>query len=296
MTTKRAQQVRLLLAYATVYVVWGSTYLAIRVGIATLPPFVLAGARFLLAGAALFAWAAARGAARPTLAQWRDATVIGGLMLLGGNGGVSWAEMTVPSGIAALIVATVPVFTVIFQRKRPALATVAGILLGFTGIGILVGPGALGEAGRVDPTGAAVLVAASASWALGSIYSLRADRPASGLQSAAMQMLAGGGLLTLLAALTGQIAAIAPASVSSASLAALAYLAVFGSILGFTAYTWLLRNTTPDRAVTYAYVNPVVAVLLGSGFAAEPLTWRVALAAAVIIAGVVLIVRKRRAG
>lgn len=293
MIRESPNRLRLILAFATVYVVWGSTYLAIRYGIETIPPLVVAATRFLIAGAVLYGWAAARGAGTPTRRQIRDALVIGGLMLLGGNGLVSWAEKTVPSGIAALIVATVPVFTAIFQWRRPAPSTVAGIVMGFAGIVVLVGPGALGDADRVDRMGALALVVASASWALGSLYSRRADRPASGIQSAGLQMLAGGTLLALVAAATGQLMELDPRAISSRSVLALVYLVVLGSILGYSAYTWLLQNTTADRAVTYAYVNPVVAVLLGWGFAGEPLTWRVAAAGAIIVAAVVLIVRRR---
>ena len=202
--TGKPRRLHFLLAYATVYLVWGSTYLAIRYGVETIPPFVLAGFRFLLAGAMLAGWASARGAARASMRQWKDAAIVGGLMLLGGNGLVCWAETSVPSGIAALIIATVPIFVVVFQWQRPAFATVAGIVLGFTGIALLVGPNALGASARVDPRGAGALLVAAASWAVGSLYARRADRPASALQAAGLQMLAGGALLVVVAAITGQ--------------------------------------------------------------------------------------------
>jgi len=291
MTSERPIRGRLILAFATVYVVWGSTYLAIRFGVETIPPFILAGSRFLIAGAVLFAWSLANGAGLPSRRHWREAFVIGAPMLLGGNGLVTWAEQTVPSGVAALIVASVPLFVVILQGKRPSVATLSGILLGFAGIAILVGPGALDDGERVDPWGALALVLASASWAAGSLYTRRADRPRSGLQAAGMQMLGGGVLLAFASLASGRAAAFEPGTVSARSALSLAYLVVFGSIAGFTAYTWLLRNTSPDRAATYAYVNPVVAVLLGWALAGEPLTWRVAAAGAVIVAAVALIVR-----
>ncbi len=285
---------RLVLAFAAIYVGWGSTYLAIRFGVETIPPFFLAGVRFLLAGSTLYLWSARAGAASPTARQWRDAAIVGGLMLLGGNGLVSWAETSVPSGIAALIIAVVPLFVAVFQWKRPTLATASGIALGFAGIAILVGAGAVGDAGRVRPLGALALVAASASWAAGSLYSRRADRPASSLRSAAIQMLAGGTLLIAAGTAGGQWRGFHPADVSAKSLASLLYLVVVGSIAGYTAYLWLLQVTTPDRAATYAYANPVIAVVLGWALAGEPLTWRVAAAGAVIIAAVALIVRGSR--
>jgi drug/metabolite transporter (DMT)-like permease len=287
------------LAFATVYVVWGSTYLAILYGIQTIPPFMLAGTRFLAAGAVLYAWGVHRspGERAPTTRQWRDAVIVGGLMFLGGNGLVTWAEQTVPSGVTALIVASVPMFVVLFSGRMPSVETASGILLGFAGIAILVGPGSLGGARRVDLLGAAGLVLASASWAAGSVYSLRADRPASATKTVAMQMLGGGALLLAAMLAGGEVARFDLRAVSARSAWSLLYLIVLGSLVAFSAYMWLLRVTTPDRAATYAYVNPVVAVLLGFWLAGEPLTWRVAAAGAVIVVALVLILRgKRRKG
>jgi len=283
---------RLVLAYAAVYFVWGSTYLAMKYGIESLPPFLLAGFRFLSAGAALYGWSLLQRAGLPTARQWRDATVVGALMLLCSNGLVCWAEQTVPSGAAALFIATVPIFVTIFQWKRPSGVTVAGIVLGFLGIAVLVGPKAIGSHERIDPRGAMALLFAAASWSLGSLYARRSDRPASKLQAAGMQMLAGGVLLIVSAWGTGQWTGFHPAQVTLRSGLALVYLAIFGSIVAFSAYTWLLDHTTPDRAVTYAYVNPVVAVLLGWAWGGEPLGARVLVASAIIVTAVVLIVRK----
>jgi drug/metabolite transporter (DMT)-like permease len=285
-------RIRLVLAYAAVYFVWGSTYLAMKYGIESIPPFLLAGFRFLSAGAAMYAWAVTQGSGLPTARQWRDAAVVGALMLLCSNGLVCWAEQTVPSGAAALFIATVPIFITVFQWKRPTGATVAGIVLGFAGIAVLVGPKAIGRHEPIDPRGGAALLFAAASWSLGSLYARSSDRPASKAQAAGMQMLAGGVLLVLAAWPTGQWSGFGLAQVTLRSGLALAYLAVLGSIVAFSAYTWLLDHTTPDRAVTYAYVNPVVAVLLGWALGGEPLTLRVLVASAIIVTAVVLIVKK----
>ena len=292
-----ARSLRVALALGGIYVIWGSTYLAIRFAIETLPPLLMAGLRFLVAGGALYAWVAWRGrAVRPTRAQWRAAAVIGGLMLLVANGGVCVAEQTVPSGLAALLVATVPIWIVLFDWLRPGgsapgLLVVAGILIGFAGAALLLAPGAGGAA--VPAGGGALLVLACIAWAAGSILSRYAPHPPSTLQTTAMQMLCGGALLTLAAGVRGELATANPAGASLRSVLALAYLIVFGSIVAFTAYVWLLRESTPSLAATYAYVNPVVAVLLGRLLAAEPLTARVLLAGTVIIAGVALIIAAR---
>ncbi|HJZ87625.1 MAG TPA: drug/metabolite exporter YedA [Polyangia bacterium] len=284
---------RVLVAFALVYVVWGSTYLAIRYAVATLPPFLMAGSRFLLAGSALYTWARLRGAAPPSGANWRATAIIGGLLLLGGNGSVVWAEQRVPSGLAALLVATVPLWMVVMEairrRTRPGLPVVAGVLLGLAGLAILVGPDQLAGSRRPDPLGAAVLGLASLSWAVGSLYSRHAPLPAAPLLGTAMEMLCGGALLVVAGLATDEAGQLAVAHVAPSSLWALGYLIVFGSLVGFTAYTWLLRVSTPARVSTYAYVNPVVAVLLGWAIGGEALGARTLLAAAVIVAGVVLI-------
>jgi drug/metabolite transporter (DMT)-like permease len=282
-----------LVAFAAVYLVWGSTYLAIRVGIETIPPLLMASVRFLVAGALLYGVSRLRGAPRPTRGNWRATAIVGALLLLGGNGGVVLAERTVPSGVAALLVATVPVWMVVQDwlwrgAARPGLQVVSGLVLGIAGLGLLVGPGALGG-GAIDGKGAAILVAGSLCWATGSIYSREADLPHNAMLGTGMEMLAGGGLLGVAGALLGEVGMVHPSAISGASLLGLLYLVTFGSLVGFTAYIWLLDRVPAPRVATYAYVNPIVAVLLGWAVLGEALTPRMGAAAAVIVAGVVLI-------
>lgn len=284
----RAFRTKLVLAFAAVYLIWGSTYLAIRYAVETLPPFGLASARFLVAGAILYAFARFRGAARPTPRMWRDTAIVGTLMLLGGNGLVTWAELRVPSGIAALIIACVPLFMVLLQRRIPGLREGIGLAGGLAGIGLLVGKP--GGAGAVDLLGAGALVLSAFSWALGSLLSRRASLPDSALLATGMEMLGGGVALGAVALLRGEPAGFDLSRVSTLSWLSLAYLVLFGAIVGYSAYMWLLKATTPARAATYAYVNPVVAVLLGWAIAGEELNGRTVAAAAVIVASVALIV------
>jgi drug/metabolite transporter (DMT)-like permease len=288
---------RVALAFAAVYVLWGSTYLAIRFGVETLPPFLMAGTRHLAAGLLLYAWMRARGAPRPELRHWKTAAGIGGLMLLGGNGLVTWAELRVPSGLAALIVASVPIWMAVLEgiekRARPGAAVIGGLLLGLGGIALLVIPGRFAGNGHVDPIGALALLTASLCWSTGSLYARRAQMPASTLTATAMEMIAGGGLLWVAGLLLGEGARLDLAAVSLRSLLSLGYLIVFGSLIGFTAYVWLLKVTTAARVSTYAYVNPIVAVLLGALFAGETVTLRIALAALVIVGAVALIITAR---
>ena len=285
-------------AFLAVYVVWGSTYLAIRFAIETLPPFSMAGVRFLVAGAFLYGWMRMRGAQRPKALHWRGAFIVGGLLLLGGNGAVVWAEQRVPSGLTALLVATVPLWMMLIDwlrrdGARPKLRVVIGLLLGFAGIGILIGPGEIMGGDRVDPLGAAALIFASLSWATGSIYSRHATLPSSALLATAMQMLAGGTLLAAAGLVTGEWLAFEPAAVTWRSILALLYLIVFGALVGFTCYTWILRVSTPAKVSTYAYVNPVIAVILGWTLADEALSMRTVVATAVIVAAVAFITTAR---
>lgn len=297
-------RVVILAAFAAVYLIWGSTYLAIKYAIETLPPFLMAGTRFLVAGALLYAWARWRGqksaddeaAERPRPAQWRAAVIVGGLLLLCGNGGVVWAERYIASGLAALLVATEPLWIVLLNWTRPGgvrpNAKVAlGLLTGFAGMLLLVGPGLNGssDSGGVNLFGAGLVVAAAFAWAAGSLYSLRAPAHRSALVASGMQMLAGGTLLMIASLLAGEWTRFDLNRASARSVIALLYLVVFGSIIAFTAYGWLLRTVTPARVATYAYVNPIVAVVLGWALASEPLTGRTLLAAGVIVASVALI-------
>jgi drug/metabolite transporter (DMT)-like permease len=291
---------KVLLAFATVYLVWGSTYLAIRWAIETMPPFLMAGVRFLLAGALIAGWSFARGAAWPKAVHWRRSAVVGLLLLLGGNGGVVWAELYVPSGLAALLVATVPLWMVLVDAlwkggSFPPLRVWFGIALGLVGVALLAQPSAEGSSPRYV-WGALALIGASLSWSVGSVYARRVPIPVAPVLATGMQMLAGGAGLLLFGLLVGEGPRLDLAAISARSWLAFVYLLVLGSIVGYTAYVYLLHHTTPALASTYAYVNPVIAVLLGWAIAGEPLTGRTLVAAAVILAGVVVITLARRNG
>lgn len=287
---------RLLAAFASVYFFWGSTYLAIRYAVETLPPFLMAGGRFLISGVMLYAWTRLRGTPRPERRQWLPASVVGICLLLGGNGGVVWAEgQGLPSGITALLVGVTPFWMVLlgwlaFGGPRPQARTVLGLILGFCGLAMLLGPERLtGDGHSFSLAAAGAVLFAAFSWSFGSLYSRQASLPASPLLSTAMQMLTGGVILCVTGLGLGEAGRLDLSRISAASALAFAWLVVFGSLAGFTAYIYLLRHTTPARASTYAYVNPVVAVVLGWAIAGEPLTARIALAAAVIISSVALI-------
>ena len=294
-TSSHATPLKLVVAYAAIYVIWGSTYLAILFAIETLPPFLMAGVRFLIAGGLLYAWARLHGrAAPPTRAQWIATAIIGLLMLSAGNGLLVWSETRVASGVAALLVGIVPCWMVLIdwlrpRGTRPTFQIVLGLALGLAGMFWLIGPDALLGGGRADFLGAGAVLLGSLSWAAGSIYSRHAVSSPSPFFATAMQMLAGGALLLLLGVALGEPWRFDPAAFSTKSIAGLAYLIVFGSIVAFTAYVWLLRVSTPARVSTYAYINPVVAVFLGWSLAGEPLTPRMLVAAAVIVSGVALI-------
>jgi drug/metabolite transporter (DMT)-like permease len=297
--TAAPSRLKVVLAFACVYIIWGSTYLAIRFAIETIPPLLMAGLRFLVAGVLLYAWIVLRGEARrPTGEQWKAAWLLGALFFLGGNGGVTWAEQRVPSGLAALMVATIPFWIVLFDwtrrgGRRPAPRILIGVAAGFAGVGLLVGTPGAGTG--MDPVGAAVLVVAPICWAFGTVASRRLAHPSSHLQSGAMQMLAGGVALCVAGLLTGEASRLHPAAVSARSLLAFLYLVFAGSIVAFSAYNWLLPTTTPARVGTYAFVNPTVAVFLGWALAGETFGSNTLVAGALILAGVVLIVSSRSA-
>jgi len=289
---------RILVALAAVYLIWGSTYLGIRFAIETVPPFVMAGTRNAVAGGFLFAWARLRGAAAPRPIHWRSTLIIGVFMLVGGNGGVTWAEQRVPSGLAALMIGATPLWIVLvnwfaFGGTRPNRRMTLGLGIGLAGLAVLVGPTQLVGGDRVDLVGSAVLLLAALLWATGSLYSRQALLPNSPMQATGMEMLSGGILMLLLGTATGEWGDFHPGSISLRSAVALVYLVLFGSLIGFSAYAWLLHHTTPARAASYAYVNPVVAVILGWALAGETLTPRMGLAAAIIIGSVVLITSLR---
>jgi drug/metabolite transporter (DMT)-like permease len=286
------------LALAALYVIWGSTYLAIRVAVATIPPFTQGSIRFLVAGTVLFIATARAGVGepRPGRREWRDAAIIGGFLLLGGNGLVSLGETTVASGIAALLLATLPLWVAILGRiffnLRLSRSALVGIGLGFAGVGALVWPA--GGSAPVDPVGVVVLLGSPVLWAIGSLYSSRAHLPARPLAGVAMQMLCGGAMFGVVAILTGEVSAFRPADVTRESVAAVAYLVVAGSLIGFTSYAWLLRVAPLPLIATYAYVNPIVAVALGALILGEPVTPRTLLAGVIIIVAVAIIVWTRR--
>ncbi len=286
-------------ALGIVYLVWGSTYLAIAITVETLPPLLSAGIRFLFAGALVCVWFVLRGrgaALRVTRAQLAGAALVGTLLLASGNGLVVLAERTVPSGLTALVVASVPLWLQVLRRisgERIPRATIIGVALGFGGVLFLVVP--RGLSGQTDALGLLTLVGATISWAIGTFISPRLRMPHDPLASTGLQMLAGGVVLTFVAFVTGEAAHLDVAAYSGRSLFALGYLVVFGSLVAFTAYTWLLQHAPVSQVATYAYVNPVVAVVLGAIILAEPITPAVIIGAVIIVAAVAFIVNREGA-
>jgi drug/metabolite transporter (DMT)-like permease len=279
-------------ALAVVYLVWGSTYLAIRFAVETTPPFLMAAARFIISGGCLFAWRRMAGDARPTAMEWRNAAIIGVFLLVGGNGGVVWAAQYIPSSLSALLVTTVPLWMVLIDTlrpggERPGFKSALGILIGFCGAALLIGWSA-GNAGAMNLAGAAAVVFASIMWAIGSLYGRTAPLPASPLLATGMEMLSGGIAQIMIAIALGEWSSFEPDAVSQRSALALVYLTVIGSC-AFVAYAWLLRVAPTPLVATYAYVNPLVAVLLGYFLADEPMSARTLLAAGLVIGSVVLV-------
>jgi drug/metabolite transporter (DMT)-like permease len=284
-----------LLSFVSVYILWGSTYFAIRVGVQSIPPYLMAGIRHLVVGLTFYPVIRLTTREKPTLPQWRTALIVGCLLLALGNGTVSWAEQTVSSGIAALLVATVSLWMVLVDwlrpgGVRPVPRVLAGFLLGFAGLALLVGPKYLGGSERVSPVGAFALIGASLAWACGSIFARHHPLPRSPLLSMAMQTVCGGAVLCLLAMAKGETRNFRIAEVTMSSWLGLAYLVVFGSALGFSAYVYILKHSTATHVATYAFVNPVVALFLGWFLAAEPLSLRTVLASAIILTAVILVI------
>lgn len=283
------------IALLALYIVWGSTYLAIRFAVETIPPFMSAGMRFLVSGAILLIWRRAAGDAMPTKRQWISTAIVGILLLLGGNGLVSFAEQRIASGIAALIVGTVPLWLVLIEALRPGgvrptPVAILGLLIGFGGIYLLVGPTELNAASmQFDTIGIGAVILASFLWSIGSIYSRGADMPASTLMTTGAEMLTGSAALFAVSGLLGEWRNFDLAAVSTQSWLGLAYLITFGSLIGFVSYGWLLKNAPVSLVATYAYVNPLVAVFLGAWLADETLNARILVAGLVIIGSVVLI-------
>jgi drug/metabolite transporter (DMT)-like permease len=283
-------------ALIALYIVWGSTYLAIRFTVETIPPFMSAGLRFLISGTILFVWRRVAGDPIPTKRQWISTAIVGTALLLGGNGLVSWAEQRVPSGIAALMVSTSPMWLVLFEALRPngtkpGWRAIVGLLIGFGGVFLLIGPTEFtnGSGTQFDTFGTIALLCASLLWSVGSIYSKHADMPKSTLMGTGAEMLPGAVVLFMVSAGSGEINGFHFAAISLRSWLGLSYLIAIGSLVGFVSYGWLLQNAPISMMSTYAYVNPVVAVFLGSWLASEPLTLRTLLAASIIIGSVVFI-------
>jgi drug/metabolite transporter (DMT)-like permease len=301
MSALHAPRARLVTALGALYLLWGSTYLAIRIAVATMPPLLMGGSRNLAAGLLLFAGARVAGAPAPERRHWLPATLVGALLFVGGNGAVVWSEQHVPSGLVALIVSSVPLWVTVIESlrpggRRPRPLTWLGVAVGLGGIALLVGPGQLRGGHGIDPLSTLVLVGGSLSWASGSILSRNVDTPRSPLITTALQMIGGGTCMILVGLAFGEGRRLDVPAITRAAWLAWVYLIMFGSIVAFTAYAWLLRNTTPALATTYAYVNPVIALVLGWGLGGEPLSPRVGLAAAVIVGAVALITLSRGRG
>ncbi|PYK65507.1 MAG: multidrug transporter [Verrucomicrobia bacterium] len=296
----RPPRAQLIAAFAVLYVIWGSTYLGIRFAIESVPPFLMGGTRFLLAGAILFVVARWRGAAWPTSADWRTAFIVGACLLLCGNGGLAFAEQYIPSSLAALLVATVPLFMALLGwfagiTGRPTPKVWFGFTLGFAGTFLLVQRRA-GDVHAFSSTpglGIGVVLFSAFVWSIGSLYARKTRSATSPFMAAALQMVCGGALLTLLALGTGEASRFNPAAVTTRSLLAYAYLVLIGSLLAFTAYIWLLQICDPAKVATYAYVNPVVAIFLGWSLGGERVTSQMLLGAGLIVPAVVLVISSR---
>jgi len=298
-STTRPPAWKVLLAFAIIYFVWGSTFLAIRVGVREVPPFLLAGMRFVVAGVALYGWMRAKGTPSPSLREWGSATFLAVLIFVFDYGLLFWAEKRVPSGIAAVMMATIPGFMalgeiVILRTQRMTLRLAIALTLGIAGVAVLVGRSAGIGGTPIDHAGACALVFSAISWSVASALSRKLRLPDSKAMSSGAQMLAGGVLLTLTAALLGEFRGFRVQAVSREAWLALAYLIVAGSIMGFTAYVWLIHHESPTKVGTYAYVNPVVAVLIGYFLGGEELGARTLLGTACVLVSVVVITTARK--
>lgn len=288
-------KIRIWIPLLSIYLIWGSTYLAIRFAVETIPPFLMAATRFLIPGIFLFLWRRASKDPKPTTEEWKSTIIIGLLLLVGGNGGVTWAEQTLPSGIAALVIGSVPIWIILLNLFRPegrkiSRRVIVGAVIGFIGIALLLGPTQLGDsAEKVHPLGIITIFLAAIFWSAGSLYSHHARMPESPLLSTGMEFLAGGIGLLILGIVTGEFKQVNISAISMRSILSLGYLIIFGSLIGFVAYTWLLRNAPISLVSTYAYVNPLIAILLGNLLASEPINIRILSSAIIIIGSVVLI-------
>jgi drug/metabolite transporter (DMT)-like permease len=287
-----------LLAFGIIYFVWGSTFLAIRVGVREVPPLILAAMRFFVAGAVLYGWMIARGERSPTVREWKAAALLGAVIFVLDYGLLFWAEQRVPSGIAAVMLATIPVFMalseIVFLRTRTlTVRLVVALLIGIGGVAVLMSQSLNLGGAPIDKVGAMALILASISWSIASALTRKLPLPESKVMSSGAQMLSGGVFLAVMAALFGEFRNFHPWSVSRVVWLSLVYLIVAGSIVGFTAYVWLIHHESPTKVGTYAYVNPIVAVLVGYFFGAEALTLRTIVGTLFVLIGVVVITTTR---
>jgi drug/metabolite transporter (DMT)-like permease len=290
----KASTLAVVMAFSAICLIWGSTYLAIRYAVETIPPLIMMGIRHLTAGGLLFVWARLRGTAAPLRIHWKSAVVTGAFLFLGSHGSLAWAEQRVPSGLAALLSATLPLWIVVLTRikgrdRHLSRFVIAGLVLGFVGVAILIGPAAFHSDSSLSVLGAGAVLFGAFSWATGTIYAQHAELPSSSLLSSAMQMMSGGALLLLVGAGVGETSRMHLSAMSVRSALALGYLILFGSLIAFTAFTWLHQHVSATRNSTYAYVNPVVAVFLGWAFAGEAIGARTLLATVAILASVALV-------
>ena len=282
-------------AFAAIYIIWGSTYLGIRYAIETLPPFAMAGTRFIVAGLVLYVWMRLKGIPAPRRVDWHYAAITGGFLIAAGNGGVTWAEKKVPSGLASLLVGMMPAWLVLFDWIRPngtkpKIKTVIGIVIGFAGIAILAASKNGLSAQGADLAGTLVLTGCGMTWAIGSLVNRHAPKPKEPMMGVAQQMLTGGVVLSLIAIVSGDWNRLDMNAISMRSLWAFLYLIVFGSLIAYSAYIWLLHRTSPAKVATCAYINPAIAVILGCGIGGEAMNTQMLTAGAGILLGVVLII------
>ena len=289
-------RLKIYLAFAAIYLIWGSTFLGIRFTIETMPPLFMSGTRFLLAGLILYLFARLQGNPNPEPKQFKTSAIIGVFLVLIGNGGVAWAEQAVPSSMAALLIATVPLWITLlgylfFGKPKPGVKTMVGLFLGLAGVLVLIGPDNLMGQGDMDVFSTLVIVAGTVSWAFGSLYAARGKNVAAPIMSSAIQMITGGALQIIVGFIIGEYTDLNFAAFSTKSILAFCYLVVFGSLIGFSSYSWLIRVAPPSRVATYAFVNPLVAVLLGWFFANEAITSQMLLAGLLILPSVILILQ-----
>jgi drug/metabolite transporter (DMT)-like permease len=289
---------KLIAAFAAIYIIWGSTYLGIKFAIESIPPFMVGGTRFLIAGGLLYAWARTTSPVKPNAKQWWQGLLLGVFLLGVGNGCVVWAQQRTPSGITALVVAIVPLMVVLIEwwrpgGKNPGLAAMTGVIIGLAGMALLIGPSAFMGATDVELMPALVLLMGSLSWSMATVFGKRASVPPNPPLASAIQLLGGGIALMIVSTIAGELGRVEPANFTLKAILSVAYLIIFGSIIAFSAYSWLLRVASPTKISTYAYVNPIVAMFLGWAVAGEEMSMRVLVAAGVVLAGVALITRRK---